>query len=224
MFLIPCKFNWDNPHIFECVKAIRKHHPGEQIVVIDSDSEDKSYVNEIGSDVIVLDAKNRNYGTNAFFLGFQYNPNADYYYCIYDSLILQDNISYLEQYPVTAFRYFKSPPTGWGYDSSGVSLYHWASIQTQIAMGKFLIPFKFTGIMGPMFVASNQVMREMYGRGLFVIKPQDKYQLCAMERIYGIVLENLGYDFWTHAPQGEMFDFFGEYPEDKVRKINAARM
>jgi hypothetical protein len=226
MFIIPCKFDTEKPYIFECVAAIKEFHPDDKIVVVDSDSSDISYYYDIASDnTVVYDAHNVNYGTNAYSIGFESRPDENYYYCIYDSLILQDNISYLEEYAVTAFRYFKTPHTGWGFDEKGENLALWAMANM---MDKTHIPTtkmnKFHGVFGPMFVASNKVMRELSGVGIFEIKPENKWQLCAMERIYGIALEYLGYDFWTHAPQGEMWDFFGGFPEDKVKKINAARM
>lgn len=220
MFIVPCKYNSETPYIFQCAKAIDRFHPGETVVVVDSYSEDKTYWFDCNGHIEFWDIENINYGTNAFGEVYKAYPNEDFYYCIYDSLILQDNISYLEQFDVTAFRYFKTPPTGWGVDMNGRNLYTWAQEQVD-----WLIPQVFRGIMGPMFVASNEVMRaldEVYN--IFDIKPKNKWELCAMERLYGIALENLGYDFWTHSPQGEMIDFFARYPEDKVKKINAARM
>jgi hypothetical protein len=43
MFVIPCKYTNSCPFIIELVKDIRLYHPNDKIVVIDSDSEDKSY-------------------------------------------------------------------------------------------------------------------------------------------------------------------------------------
>jgi hypothetical protein len=225
MFIVPCKFDAAHPYIFECVKNIRDNHPKEKIVVVDSNSEDLSYKDYIekkyGAETIV--AKNINYGTNAFYIAYSKNSCENYYYCLYDSLIVYDNLYDLQKYNVTAIRYFRTPPTGWGYDKDGISLKDWAQEEfVRFQMGP--IPEGFFGIMGPMFVASNEVMGRLEMSGIFSIKPTDKYQLCAMERMYGIVLENMGHDFWTHSLQGEMGDFFDNYESSRVKKINAARM
>lgn len=221
-FIVPVKYSVEKDYIHQCVAAIKYCHPGEKIVIVDSASEDKSYFNT-HRDTIVLDVENKNFGTNAFKVAHDLFPDEDYYYCIYDSLILQSNLQTLVSEGVTAFRYFRSPPTGWGWDDKGVELSVWAQEQMFTHTG-YSIPDEFRGMMGPMFIASNDAMSKIDESGLFNIYPEDKYQLCAMERIYGIVLQFLGYDFWTNAPQGEMTDFYGQYPEDKVVKLNAARM
>jgi glycosyltransferase involved in cell wall biosynthesis len=60
MFVIPCKYNQKFPFIIELVESIRKHHPVEKIVVVDSDSNDKTYFSSLSKyDVIVEDVKNQ---------------------------------------------------------------------------------------------------------------------------------------------------------------------
>jgi len=218
MFVIPCKYNKHQNYVFECVDRIKKFHPQDKILVVDSCSDDPGYTRYLGWGVEVIYG-NKNYGTNAFAKAYSLYPEEDFYYCIYDSLMLNAPLKEYEQFPLTAFRYFKTPPTGWGWDENDVPLSEWAQKYFREPL-----PEEFYGIMGPMFMAQNYVMECFSILGLFDIKPEDKYQLCAMERIYGIVAGSMGLDFWTHAPQGEMGDFFGEYPEDKVTKINAARM
>jgi glycosyltransferase involved in cell wall biosynthesis len=47
MFVIACKYNPKFPFIIHLVESIRKFHPTEKIVVVDSDSDDKSYFSQI---------------------------------------------------------------------------------------------------------------------------------------------------------------------------------
>ena len=43
MFVIPCKYNKEFPFVIDLVKNIREFHTTEKIVVVDSNSSDKSY-------------------------------------------------------------------------------------------------------------------------------------------------------------------------------------
>ena len=67
MFVIPCKYNSNFPFVIELVESIRKFHPNEKIVVIDSDSNDKTYFSILSEyDVIIEDAKNSNWMIGAY--------------------------------------------------------------------------------------------------------------------------------------------------------------
>ena len=71
MFVIPCKYTSKSP-IIECVKSIRRHYPNDLIVVVDSDSDDKSYFEEVGKyDAIVEDVSNKNFVNGALWHCFK---------------------------------------------------------------------------------------------------------------------------------------------------------
>lgn len=218
---MPCKFDPQRPIIFECVERIQKHHPKDSIVVVDSASEDKSYFKDLPSDVIIMDVNNKNYGTNAFYLAWLKYPNEPFYYFVYDSLFLNNNISHVEKDEFTCVRYFNTPDTGWGWNGNGESLHVWAEEQLKIHAGLDL-PFPFRGIFGPMFFMSNDVMKRFIHSGFFNILSEDKFQLCGLERVAGIILQNMGIDV-MNSLQGEMTAFWGDYDETYVTKVNMAR-
>lgn len=61
MFVIPCKFNSNHPFIVNLVEDITNGHSFKKIVVVDSDSEDKSYFDKLRKyDIIIEDVKNKN--------------------------------------------------------------------------------------------------------------------------------------------------------------------
>jgi len=225
MFIIPCRYDPQRPIIFECIDRIQKYHPDEMILVVDSASEEKLYFEAlINMGVFVVDAENINYGVNAYSIGFDMFPSEDWYYCIYDSLLLNAPLDKFKDAPFTAMRHFNTPPTGWGWDGGGISLHEWAQRELEpiaMCLGK-QFPESFTGILGPMWMCSNEVMHDLDFSAVFDILPQDKYQLCAMERIMGIVLQWLGYDP-SNSIQGEMFGFFDEYDETYIQKVHMAR-
>ena len=62
MFVIPCKYNPKFPFVIQLVESIREFHPTEKIVVVDSNSDDKSYFSILEKyDVIIEDVKNTNW-------------------------------------------------------------------------------------------------------------------------------------------------------------------
>ena len=63
-FVVPCKYNQESGFlVFNCVESIRNNHPDADIYVVDSDSDDISYLQELKEDygIIPLDVKNKNY-------------------------------------------------------------------------------------------------------------------------------------------------------------------
>jgi len=222
MFVIPCKFNEKNPIIFACVEAIRKYHPGEKIFVIDSNSTDIGYRNDLDSSVFFVDAKNINYQLEAYHIAFKDNSKEDFFYCIHDSLILQRNISFVEKSDLTTVRWWSSPPVNMGWDESGRDLSIWANEEMEKHLG-YSMPLEYKGIFGSMLFASNKVFQDLSKSGVFNILARDKYESCAVERIVGIVLSNLGYDV-TNSLQGEGGDLFSVYDETFVQKIHLERL
>ena len=49
-------YNPNNPIIIDCIKSIRKFHPSSDIIVIDSNSKDKSYFKEIEKQADIIDS------------------------------------------------------------------------------------------------------------------------------------------------------------------------
>ena len=60
MFIIPCFYEKQKTMLFDTIDSIIKFHPNEKIIVVDSDSPDKSYFSNLPSKVEVLDIKNKN--------------------------------------------------------------------------------------------------------------------------------------------------------------------
>jgi hypothetical protein len=222
MFVIPCKFNKNNPIIFSCVEAIQKYHPGEKISVIDSNSDDTGYQKDLGNSVDFYDVKNNNYQLEAYHIAFKDNQKEDFFYCIHDSLIIQQNISFVEKSDLTTVRWWNSPPVNIGWDESGQDLSIWANEQMNEYLG-YTMPSVYKGVFGSMLFASNKVFQALNKSGVFNIKAKDKYESCAVERIIGIVLSNLGYDV-TNSLQGEGGELFSVYDETYVKKIHLERM
>jgi hypothetical protein len=222
MFIIPCKFDKNNPIIFSCIDAIKRYHPDDEICVIDSNSSDTGYKNDLDKNVIFYDVKNNFYVLEAYNIAYQDNRDKKFFYCIHDSLILQSNISFVENSNLTTIRWWNSPPVQFGSNEDGSDLSIWANEQLVTYLG-YPIPSVYKGVFGPMFLCSYKVLEALERSGIFNIKPKNKYELCAMERIIGIVLTELGYDV-TNSLQGEGGELFDIYDETYVKKIHLERM
>lgn len=215
-FVVPVKFDPHNPVVFNCVASIREHHPDARIVVVDSDSEDQTYLQDIDADV-VADFRNRGYPLAAYRWAYEHDPDEQIWALIHDSLRVITPIPAPD--PLLTVRYFDTPPTGWGYDRHGVPLEEWA----RKAVGdKFPLNPTFAGLLGPMWFCTRQVLTDLMDVGLFDIPVEDKWQLCAMERVTGIALQYLGYDARVSL-QGRMEGFFDPYDETVVVKCHPGR-
>lgn len=220
-FIIPCRLDPNNPIIFECVRRVQEHHPDDKILVVDSNSHDKSYFDKLG--VEVLDSCNVNYGTNGHYLGWQHlRGKHPFYYFIFDSLLVNSNMSWFRNGVFVPLRHFNSPPTGMGQDRYGVNLEEWAGPQLQEHCG-LEIPQYYRGVFGPMWLASGWAMNRLEATGVFNILPNDKWQACAMERLIGIAAYHA--EIWMDGSiQGEMIDFHGKYDETYFEKVSMNRL
>lgn len=221
MFVITCKFDRKNPIIFECIDSIKRHHPGVAICVVDSGSDDKSYFNDLDESIIILDKNNMNYCLEGYRIAFEEFPDVEYFYFIHDSLIIEQNISFVEKEDLRTIRWWSYPPVEMGWDHDGNRISDWANAQMLEHLG-YGVPPLYRGIFGPMFMCKRSVMQQLVDTGMFNILPKTKNQSCATERICGIVLENLGYDV-SNSFQGYGGEIYDKYDESYVKKVHLLR-
>ena len=222
MWVVPCKFDPANPVIFECIEAIQRHHENPTILVVDSDSDDKSYLNwcvDHGCRIGPTNNHLRAFGAHAW--AYRHHPDFDYFYFIFDSLIVQSNLDKYQHRAVTAMRHWPSVLHGWGWDHDGTPLEVWGKEQLD-RMGIWM-PENYTGIMGPMMFANKSVCDALDAIGYWFAQTETGYQHCAMERVAGITLAHIGYPI-TESIQGVHTSHWATYDESMVRKINLARV
>lgn len=212
MFVIPTKFDPERAVVFDCVQGIREHHPDARILVVDSDSDNRSYLTQLDCETAAIG--NRNYAPGAFKYALETNPDVEFFYLFFDSLLVHDNLDDLQGHELTTVRWFDGRRTTWGVDQSDRGLDLWAADQG------VTIPAEFKGVFGPMIAAHRSVIENA---DLFRILPTTVYHQQALERCWGIWLQEAGYDPAASCLQGEMVDFFGDYPSDRVEKKILAR-
>lgn len=218
MWVVPCHHTGGDM-IDRCVAHILEHSD-DPIVVVDSVSPDRSYMRRMPRSVVVADVANTGYAPGAFAWAYKH-LDAPFWSLIHDSLLIHDNLDDLKAVPVTSVRRFPYPETGWGWDAGGVPLIMWGAVS--LARVGLDIPDRFDGLFGPMLFAQDGVMADLDRLGLFDIVASDKFEACAMERVWGVALHAAGHDLRVSSLQGEMTDFFGSYPQHRVEKVHLDR-
>jgi hypothetical protein len=222
LFVVPCRFDASRPVIYECIDAIQRHHENPRIVVVDSGSSDKSYFDFlIDRGVRIASINNQLYATGAHAWAFVHHPDIEFFYLVFDSLIVTANLDEFQQRPLTIVRHWHSTEHDWGWDEDGTHLSVWGG--EQLARMGVPMPTAYHGIMGPMMFAHRDVLQSLYDLGYWFTQTTSAYKQCATERAAGIVLEHLGFDV-TQSLQGTHTRHEDPYSEAFVKKIDMARI
>ncbi len=230
IFIISCYFDGSNKAVLDCVSSIKKYYLNPKIVVIDSNSPNKTYFNKLKKDeVIVLNSKNKNYDTGAYWIGFKKFSKYEYFYFLQDSVKFKANLSKFEQNTLNTFRYFLSTNVVGGvsfrktkkniskkvadifkkdkkihdlYGFNNISEIKW--VKKQLKKTKFFLPSSWVSVFGPIFMCKKKVMIDLKKKNFHKILPTNKEQQMCMERLFGIAFQQLGYDC-TQSIQGDNF-------------------
>jgi hypothetical protein len=194
MFVIPCKYNSNFPFVTGLVESIRKFHPTEKIVVVDSDSNDKTYFSTLSKyDVIIEDVKNNNWMIGAYWHTYKKYPNEEFYYFLHDSMVVKDNMDYLKKKDLTILCYFDR--TIGNFNTWGEKI----TVNT-----KYEYVFSGLGCYGPIFFCKNKVMKKMLDMGADEFLPSNKAETGYCEGCYGFFLEEQGYDLKECSLYGDV--------------------
>jgi hypothetical protein len=194
MFVIPCKYNPKFPFIIQLVDSIRRFHPTEKIVVVDSDSDDKSYFSQIEKyDVIIEDVKNHNWMIGAYWHSYKKYPDEDFYFFLHDSIIVKENLDYLKEKDLTVLMYF---------DRMIGNFNTWGELISSNSRYEYIFPG--LGCYGPMFICKNKVMKRMLEMGADKFLPNSKVEVGYCEGCYGFFLEEQGYDLKECSLYGDV--------------------
>lgn len=229
LFVLPCYFDGSNNAIFESTNSILKYYKNPSIVVIDSDSPDKTYFKKLKSKSIeVINAKNRNYEAGAYWIGYNEYNNFNNYYFIHDSVKFKKELLYFEKFNFSSFRYFYTHSSiRKGYtlekrkdfkaklknffkkDSEKTIFFKgfdnfeqqkWSILE--LKKTNYFLPKIWLSLFGSMSICKNKVMKKLKENNFNKILPTNKNQSMAMERLFGIALQQEGYDL-SNSVQGD---------------------
>ena len=164
MFVIPCKYKAELPFVVRLVSDIREYHADEKIVVVDSNSNDKSYFEKISQyDVIVEDVSNENWMIGAYWHAFNKFPNEEFYFFMHDSMRVKSNLDFLKEKDLTIMMHF---------ERAGGYFDEWNEIIGDKL--KYNYEKKGGGCCGPIFFCKNKVMAKMKENGVDKFLPKNK--------------------------------------------------
>jgi hypothetical protein len=200
MFVIPSKYVQNLSPIFECVDAITQFHPTEKILVVDSYSDDVSYLQNLSerNNVIVSSYKNRNYECGSLYYAYKEFPAEKYYALIQDSIILKCSWDVFIHDDLTYnLLYFDEGPF------MERELNYTNNVLKNTKYNIFVNDYH-VGMFGMLGVYKQDVMKTMTEKNLLeAALPVDKFGSQMTERIFGICLMQDGIDLKKNTIDGD---------------------
>lgn len=197
MFVISCKYNPKYPFIIQLVDDIRKYHNEETIVVVDSDSEDKSYFDVISkyNNIIIENIQNKNWMIGAYWHTYKKYPEESFYYFLHDSMRIKSNLDYFKNSDLIILMTF---------DRSVGKFNNWEQLIN--SNSKYNYINSGCGCYGPIFICKNKVMKRMLDMGADQFLPSNKAETGYCEGCYGFFLEEQGYNLRDCSLYGDVFE------------------
>lgn len=196
MFVVPCKYVSNSP-IRECVESIVKHHPEQKILVVDSFSDDDSYLQELESipQVIIHDEKNDQYPVGAWLKAVKRYPDEDVYVMVHDSCVINAPLTkFIEgEGEGYVFKYFWDRILASSYMNGFISYYDDILDNTKYRKPDY--HEKIYGASYQMFMMKNSMVKRVLDSGVF---DDDHFYLKTKthdnvwERLLGIIMSQEG--------------------------------
>lgn len=188
-FKVPNKFPYtgSSSNIEDVIIACKTHMPNEKIVVVDSNSEDKSYYSFLdGIDII---EENENYEVGAIWKAYEKYPNEEHYMFLQDTTI--PLIDLTKYYPnsdkeVVSFFYTNE------YESNQIGEQEWCIKNMKLCDIEYK-SYGFKTFIFNLFLCKNKFLYQLKEKNFHKILPIDKSGSACMENLLGMAATQLGY-------------------------------
>jgi hypothetical protein len=203
VFVIPCKYNNNFNFIVDLCKDIRSYHSNEEIVVIDSGSDNKDYFKLIESyNVIIEDINNKNWMIGAYWYAFK-KYDRNFYYFLHDSMKVKGSLDSFKEKDLTIMCYFDR---GYGDNFNG--------FENKInELTKYTYLRGGLGVYGPIFFCKRNVMKLLQDMEADKILPNNKQETGWCEGSYGFFFEHHGFNLKECSLYGNVLE--NEQPNGK---------
>ena len=230
-FVVTAYCTKSNRCILDCVESIVKSNPGSRIIIIDSNSPDKTYFDiakSLGAEI--CDVSNKHRETGSIWYAYKNYSEVDFFYFLQDSLLCLDNVEHLSKKEFSCLRYFpswdgkkfKGTPgllgsrCGWAdsdvpkeknglgfkYKSeNGMDDRNWLQENLIKYCPEIKIPHEWYSIFGPVFFCRRSTLEKIYNTGFSNILPVNKLESCTMERAWGIIFKHFGHCVYSESIQ-----------------------
>lgn len=162
-----------------------------------------SEINNIKNIDLYYMVDNKNYCDSAIWHSFLNNKSdkeVTHFYLLHDSMILNGNLDFMKEKDFYSYMYFDHKNI---FDNQEQKEYCKRQILDNTT---FEFKEEFTGLFGITFCASKSVLEKLYNKGLDQCLPNNKNQMCGSERIWGMVLEQIGIDIKENCLEGNFFN------------------
>jgi hypothetical protein len=187
--------------------------PDERILVVDSDSPDKTYfatVEAMGA--MVAPIANRHYETGALWHAYRAYPEESFFYLMHDSTEVLKDMTHLKNVPVSGFQGLEA----WG-NTEGFHV-QWANdalATTKIPMSHVA----FSMLMGCIHFVQHALLDRLVELGFHAVLPINKWQSQSMERLWGLAYAHIGHYpipmlrpwEWVEGPAGIRSEYMVKY-------------
>jgi len=222
MFVLPCKYDHRSP-IVHSVESIKKFHPEEHIVIVDSGSDDKSYYDKV--DAEVLDVANPYRLMGALKNAYLKYPDEKHYILMHDSVCLKKSIqSFIDDLDqVKVFMHFIRPFHTMNMDIRSEYI-HWMyntlkELDYPNDLNKYVSNKYMTGVFGTMGIYSNEFVKTLDRKmALHNVKAETFNHGQFSERMMGYICMCEGIDI-QDSIDGDAGIKWGDIQEDKLEYI-----
>lgn len=184
----------DSAFVEECTHSILNYYPNDDIVIVDSDSSDLSYVDKLQPLVYSIDLiKNKNYMDGAIWHIYKKYDDYTNYIFLQDSTELLNNIDFSFDADIYSVQYFNDSID---HERDGI-------MSKELKKHTNLeLPTNMTGLFGPMMICSRNFLDKAKLLGMCNVMPGSKVCQNSMERVWGFIASHLGYDIKTNSLEG----------------------
>ena len=205
IFIIPCKYN-PNCLIENTVESIARFHPKAKIVVVDSDSEDKSYFSRINHAAMVINEGNKNYEPGALWRVFG-TFKDEHYILVQDSMVFKKSIEdivnetrmmkcFINFYEHTNQNHMRIPREE-----------YINGLNKMMGLTEDTDDYGFVGVFGSSFIASRKFIQGLYDMGLnATLLPTNKFEHQMAERVFGLAALDMGVDLNNNTIIGNLHE------------------
>lgn len=208
MFVVPVKYLPEKPYIQALVKSIRSFHPEELILICDSQSANKEYIEEVSQyRNVLISFNNKNYVDSAIWTAYNLFPKEEFFYILHDSTLVTASLEHLKENDFTNLMYF---PMCW--DSDRQKDYVRTELETKT---KYRFDDNCLGLFGITFYCKRWVLDRLKAGGLDKVLPTEKVFMCAQERSWAMCLSQEGIDYVSNSLMGNYFSRKSDSPIQK---------
>lgn len=215
MFVIPCKYI-SSCKIKECIASIKYYHPDDKIVIVDSCSDDKSYLNEFINikNISILDACNKNYVIGALWSAYKYFPSESFYVLLHDSIILKKTIpsNYILDDNFYTFMYFNEKVEKKNTPHYEYYLKFFKNSNYRIPEPNNII----NGCFGTLGIFKQNILKNFIQNGLANLYPESKFECNMYERLLGICATQENFNPCKFNLEGNYLIKFNDMMQDKL--------